>query len=134
MNFEFLFEYVSFPCHRGLYLEQFHVVMCCFTVASCLSRSAHDSLFEAVLYATIYLPCLRSQLTFVHYSYCPSNVVVRSHVKVANKPRYDLWYMQDIGAAWKTLENAEKGFEEWLLSEMQRFVHVSSLVTHLTMQ
>ena len=27
---------------------------------------------------------------------------------------------QDIGAAWKMLENAEKGFEEWLLSEMQR--------------
>jgi len=31
---------------------------------------------------------------------------------------------KDIGTAWKSLENAEKGFEEWLLSEMQRSVCV----------
>ena len=30
--------------------------------------------------------------------------------------------LKDIGTAWKSLENAEKGFEEWLLSEMQRSV------------
>ena len=30
--------------------------------------------------------------------------------------------VQDITAAWKKLENAEKGFEEWLLSEMQRYL------------
>jgi len=28
--------------------------------------------------------------------------------------------VKDIGHAWKLLEDAEKGFEEWLLSEMQR--------------
>lgn len=27
---------------------------------------------------------------------------------------------QDIANAWKGLEFAEKGFEEWLLSELQR--------------
>jgi len=29
---------------------------------------------------------------------------------------------QDITNAWKGLERAEKGFEEWLLSELQRWV------------
>jgi len=28
---------------------------------------------------------------------------------------------QDIANAWKGLETAEKGFEEWLLSELQRY-------------
>ena len=28
----------------------------------------------------------------------------------------------DIANAWKGLERAEKGFEEWLLSELQRLV------------
>lgn len=28
--------------------------------------------------------------------------------------------LQDIANAWKGLEFAEKGFEEWLLSELQR--------------
>lgn len=28
--------------------------------------------------------------------------------------------LQDIATAWKGLETAEKGFEEWLLSELQR--------------
>jgi len=30
---------------------------------------------------------------------------------------------QDIANAWKGLENAEKGFEDWLLSELQRLNH-----------
>jgi len=38
-------------------------------------------------------------------------------------------WLQDIGTAWKSLENAEKGFEEWLLSEMQRCVRAD--VCHL---
>jgi hypothetical protein len=28
--------------------------------------------------------------------------------------------LQDIHAAWRGLEDSEKGFEEWLLSEMVR--------------
>ena len=28
--------------------------------------------------------------------------------------------VKDIVNAWKGLENAEKGYEEWLLSELQR--------------
>lgn len=28
--------------------------------------------------------------------------------------------LKDIVNAWKGLENAEKGYEEWLLSELQR--------------
>jgi hypothetical protein len=28
---------------------------------------------------------------------------------------------QDILNAWKGLENAERGYEEWLLAELQRF-------------
>lgn len=31
-----------------------------------------------------------------------------------------LFFSQDIATAWKGLETAEKGFEEWLLSELQR--------------
>ena len=42
------------------------------------------------------------------------------------------YVLQDIGAAWKTLENAEKGFEEWLLSEMQRCVCSAGLLVCCT--
>jgi len=30
--------------------------------------------------------------------------------------------VQDIANAWKGLETSEKAFEEWLLSEMMRYV------------
>ena len=32
------------------------------------------------------------------------------------------YMLKDIANAWKGLELAEKGFEEWLLSELQRLV------------
>ena len=38
--------------------------------------------------------------------------------------------VQDIVNAWKGLENVEKGYEEWLLSEMQRYY--SSMITNNT--
>jgi len=34
---------------------------------------------------------------------------------------------QDIANAWKGLERAEKGFEEWLLSELQRLERLDHL-------
>jgi len=37
---------------------------------------------------------------------------------------------QDIAGAWKMLENAEKGYEEWLLSEMQRYVFSVSFLVY----
>ena len=37
--------------------------------------------------------------------------------------------LQDIANAWKGLEKHEKGFEEWLLSELQRYVILSLATT-----
>lgn len=36
-------------------------------------------------------------------------------------------FFQDIASAWKGLEHAEKGFEEWLLSELQRCVCIKDI-------
>lgn len=33
-----------------------------------------------------------------------------------------VFLIQDIANAWKGLEMSEKGFEEWLLSEMMRYL------------
>jgi len=50
--------------------------------------------------------------------------VALRQIAVVLRRKWTMYVLQDIGAAWKTLENAEKGFEEWLLSEMQRCVGV----------
>jgi len=55
---------------------------------------------------------------------------LQTRLRLSGRPAYlpsDGKMVSDIGAAWKKLENAEKGFEEWLLSEMQRLERLDHL-------
>ncbi|KRY29804.1 Alpha-actinin, sarcomeric [Trichinella spiralis] len=48
---------------------------------------------------------------------------LQTKLRLSNRPAYlptEGKMIQDINGAWKNLLNAEKGFEEWLLSEMMR--------------
>lgn len=53
---------------------------------------------------------------------------LQTRLRLSNRPAYlptEGKMVGDIANAWKGLERAEKGFEEWLLSELQRFVFFS---------
>lgn len=55
---------------------------------------------------------------------------LQTRLRLSNRPAYlpcDGKLISDIVTAWKKLENAEKGFEEWLLSEMQRLERLDHL-------
>lgn len=55
---------------------------------------------------------------------------LQTRLRLGNRPAYlptEGKLVQDIAAAWKGLENAEKGFEEWLLSELQRLQRLDHL-------
>lgn len=55
---------------------------------------------------------------------------LQTRLRLSGRPAYlpsDGKMISDIGTAWKKLENAEKGFEEWLLSEMQRLERLDHL-------
>lgn len=48
---------------------------------------------------------------------------LQTRLRLSNRPAYlptEGKMVSDIANAWKGLEAAEKGFEEWLLSELQR--------------
>lgn len=55
---------------------------------------------------------------------------LQTKLRLSNRPAYlptEGRMIQDINAAWKNLENSEKGFEEWLLSEMMRLERLEHL-------
>jgi len=55
---------------------------------------------------------------------------LQTRLRLSNRPAYlptDGKMVSDIAAAWKGLETAEKGFEEWLLSELQRLERLDHL-------
>jgi actinin alpha len=55
---------------------------------------------------------------------------LQTRLRLSGRPAFipaDGKMISDIGNAWKKLENAEKGFEEWLLSEMQRLERLDHL-------
>ena len=50
---------------------------------------------------------------------------LQTKLRLSNRPAFvpsDGKLVSDISNAWKGLEGAEKGYEEWLLSEMRRLV------------
>ncbi|XP_076319488.1 alpha-actinin-like isoform X1 [Tachypleus tridentatus] len=61
---------------------------------------------------------------------------LQTKLRLSNRPAYlpsEGKMVSDIASAWKTLETAEKGFEEWLLSEMlrlQRLDHLAQKFQH----
>ncbi|XP_064603072.1 alpha-actinin-like [Liolophura sinensis] len=55
---------------------------------------------------------------------------LQTRLRLSNRPAYmptEGKMVSDIANAWKGLENAEKGFEEWLLSELQRLERLDHL-------
>lgn len=55
---------------------------------------------------------------------------LQTRLRLSNRPAYlptDGKMVSDIANAWKGLEVAEKGFEEWLLSELQRLERLDHL-------
>lgn len=55
---------------------------------------------------------------------------LQTRLRLSGRPAYlpaEGRLVSDIAAAWKMLENSEKGFEEWLLSEMQRLERLDYL-------
>ncbi|CAG2163676.1 unnamed protein product [Oppiella nova] len=55
---------------------------------------------------------------------------LQTKLRLSNRPAYiptEGKMVSDIGNAWKGLEHAEKGFEEWLLSEMMRLERLDHL-------
>jgi len=55
---------------------------------------------------------------------------LQTRLRLSNRPAYmptEGKLVSDIAAAWKGLENAEKGFEEWLLLELQRLERLDHL-------
>ncbi|VDP17326.1 unnamed protein product [Soboliphyme baturini] len=56
---------------------------------------------------------------------------LQTKLRLSNRPAYlptEGKMIQDITSAWKNLELSEKGFEEWLLSEMKRLERLEHLV------
>ena len=50
---------------------------------------------------------------------------LQTKLRLSNRPAFmpsEGKLVQDIANAWMGLEGAEKGYEEWLLSEMRRYV------------
>lgn len=59
---------------------------------------------------------------------------LQTRLRLSNRPAYlpsEGRLIQDIVSAWKGLENSEKGFEEWLLSELQRLERLEHLAKKL---
>lgn len=59
---------------------------------------------------------------------------LQTRLRLSNRPAYlptEGKLIQDIVSAWKGLENSEKGFEEWLLSELQRLERLEHLAKKL---
>ncbi|KAJ8308636.1 hypothetical protein KUTeg_013510 [Tegillarca granosa] len=55
---------------------------------------------------------------------------LQTRLRLSNRPAYlptEGKMVSDIANAWKGLEHAEKGFEEWLLSELQRLERLDHL-------
>lgn len=55
---------------------------------------------------------------------------LQTKLRLSNRPAYlptEGKLVNDIANAWKSLENAEKGYEEWILSEMQRLQRLDHL-------
>ncbi|ESO93528.1 hypothetical protein LOTGIDRAFT_189716 [Lottia gigantea] len=55
---------------------------------------------------------------------------LQTRLRLSNRPAYiptEGKLVSDIADAWKGLESAEKGFEEWLLSELQRLERLDHL-------
>jgi actinin alpha len=55
---------------------------------------------------------------------------LQTRLRLSNRPAYmptEGKMVSDIANAWKGLERAEKGFEEWLLSELQRLERLEHL-------
>ncbi|KAK2168380.1 hypothetical protein LSH36_17g06012 [Paralvinella palmiformis] len=55
---------------------------------------------------------------------------LQTRLRLSNRPAYiptEGKMVSDIASAWKGLERAEKGFEEWLLSELQRLERLDHL-------
>jgi Ca2+-binding EF-hand superfamily protein len=55
---------------------------------------------------------------------------LQTRLRLSNRPAYlptEGKMVSDIASAWKGLETAEKGFEEWLLSELQRLERLDHL-------
>jgi len=55
---------------------------------------------------------------------------LQTRLRLSNRPAYlpsDGKLVSDIALSWKKLENAEKGFEEWLMSELQRLERLDHL-------
>lgn len=55
---------------------------------------------------------------------------LQTRLRLSNRPAYmptEGKMVSDIANAWKRLETAEKGFEEWLLSELQRLERLDHL-------
>lgn len=55
---------------------------------------------------------------------------LQTRLRLSNRPAYmptEGKMVSDIANAWKGLENAEKGFEDWLLSELQRLERLEHL-------
>jgi len=55
---------------------------------------------------------------------------LQTRLRLSNRPAYlptEGKMVSDIANAWKGLERAEKGFEEWLLSELQRLERLDHL-------
>lgn len=53
---------------------------------------------------------------------------LQTKLRLSNRPAFmpsEGKMVSDIANAWKGLEGAEKGYEEWLLSEMRRFVAIN---------
>merc|ERR1711970_526258 len=61
---------------------------------------------------------------------------LQTKLRLSNRPAYmptEGKMVSDVHAAWKGLEDAEKGFEEWLLSELmrlQRLEHLAAKFKH----
>ena len=55
---------------------------------------------------------------------------LQTKLRLSNRPAFlpsEGKLVSDISNAWKGLEGAEKGYEEWLLSEMRRWDSFSSI-------
>ncbi|KHJ83555.1 hypothetical protein OESDEN_16745, partial [Oesophagostomum dentatum] len=55
---------------------------------------------------------------------------LQTRLRLSNRPAFlprDGHLVKDINHAWKNLEDSEKGFEEWLLSEIMRLERLEHL-------
>ena len=61
---------------------------------------------------------------------------LQTKLRLSNRPAFmpsEGKLVQDIANAWQGLEGAEKGYEEWLLSEMRRWA-LTVIITTMTAQ